>query len=104
MQVSIDMSKDDETYQNRIFGEVIDIQDDTLICEYTGANYDFDNVKIINKQQAEINRLREENTKMFNLLEMVARGITLYCDTEDVIKIISAVKKFCIAKHESEGK
>ena len=33
IQVSIDMSKDDETYQNRIFGEVIDIQDDILICE-----------------------------------------------------------------------
>lgn len=59
VQVSIDMSKDDETYQNRIFGEVIDIQDNILICEYIGANYDFDNVKTINKQQAEINRLRE---------------------------------------------
>lgn len=58
----------------------------------------------IEEQQAEINRLREENAKMFNLLEMVARGITLYCDTEDVIKITSDVKKFCIAKHESEGK
>lgn len=59
IQVSIDMSKDDETYQNRIFGEVIDIQDNILICEYIGVNYDFDNVKTINKQQAEINRLRE---------------------------------------------
>lgn len=54
--------------------------------------------------QAEIDQLREENAKMFNLLEMVARGITLYCDTEDVIKITSDVKNFCIAKHKSEGK
>lgn len=55
-------------------------------------------------QQAEIDQLREENAKMFNFLEMVARGITLYCDTEDVIKITSDVKNFCIAKHKSEGK
>lgn len=39
---------------------------------------------------------------MFDLLEMVARGITFNCDTEDVIRITSAVKRFCIAKHESE--
>lgn len=29
---------------------------------------------------------------------------TIDCDTEDVIRIISAVKRFCIAKHESEEK
>lgn len=52
----------------------------------------------------ELQRLKEENKQMFNLLEMVARGITLDCDTEDVIRIISAVKRFCIAKHESEEK
>lgn len=33
----------------------------------------------------------------------VARGITFGCDTEDVIRITSAVKRFCIAKRESEG-
>lgn len=52
----------------------------------------------------ELQRLKEENKQMFNLLEMVARGITFDCDTEDVIRIISAVKRFCIAKHESEEK
>jgi phage host-nuclease inhibitor protein Gam len=59
-------------------------------------------LRTIGELQAEINRLREENAKMFELLEMVARGITLMCDTEDVIRITSAVKKFCIAKRESE--
>lgn len=50
----------------------------------------------------ELYRLKEENKQMFDLLEMVARGITLDCDTEDVIRITSAVKRFCIAKRESE--
>ena len=50
----------------------------------------------------ELQRLKDENKQMFDLLEMVARGITLDCDTEDVIRITSAVKKFCIAKRESE--
>lgn len=45
IQVSIDMSTNEESYQNRIFGEVIDIQNDCLLCEYTGANFDFDNKK-----------------------------------------------------------
>lgn len=52
----------------------------------------------------ELYRLREENKQMFDLLEMVARGITFNCDTEDVIRITSAVKRFCISKRESEGK
>lgn len=52
----------------------------------------------------ELYRLKEENKQMFDLLEMVARGITLDCDTEDVIRITSAVKRFCISKRESEGK
>lgn len=51
----------------------------------------------------EMYRLREENKQMFDLLEMVARGITFNCDTEDVIRITSAVKRFCISKRESEG-
>ena len=51
----------------------------------------------------ELYRLKEENKQMFDLLEMVARGITLDCDTEDVIRITSAVKRFCISKHESEA-
>lgn len=51
----------------------------------------------------ELHRLKEENKQMFDLLEMVARGITFDCDTEDVIRITSAVKRFCIAKRESEG-
>lgn len=50
----------------------------------------------------ELYRLKEENKQMFDLLEMVARGITFGCDTEDVIRITSAVKRFCIAKRESE--
>lgn len=50
----------------------------------------------------ELQRLREESKQMFDLLEMVARGITFDCDTEDVIRITSAVKRFCISKRESE--
>lgn len=50
----------------------------------------------------EIRALEEENKQMFELLEKVARGITLGCDTEDVIRITSDVKKFCIAKHQKQ--
>lgn len=50
----------------------------------------------------ELYRLKEENKQMFDLLEMVARGITLDCDTEDVIRITSAVKRFCISKREGK--
>ena len=50
----------------------------------------------------EIRTLEEENKQMFELLEKVARGITLGCDTEDVIRITSDVKKFCIAKHQKQ--
>nr|DAN24477.1 MAG TPA: hypothetical protein [Caudoviricetes sp.] len=32
----------------------------------------------------------------------MARGITLGCDTEDVIRITSDVKNFCIAKHRRD--
>lgn len=46
-EVSIDMSVDEETAGDRIFGKVIDIQNDTLICEYTGANYDYGNAEKI---------------------------------------------------------
>lgn len=46
--------------------------------------------------------LEEENRQMFELLEKVARGIHLGCDTEDVIRITSDVKKFCIAKHQKQ--
>lgn len=81
---------------------------DNLSAVITGheleEDYPLRHDKTAYELQVELNRLREENAKMFNLLEMVARGITLYCDTEDVIKITSDVKKFCIAKHESEGK
>lgn len=47
-KVSIDMSKNDETYENRIFAEVIEKQttndgDVTLLCDFESANYDFDN-------------------------------------------------------------
>lgn len=50
----------------------------------------------------EIKTLEEENRQMFELLEKVARGIHLGCDTEDVIRITSDVKKFCIAKHRRD--
>lgn len=50
----------------------------------------------------ELQQLKEENKQMSDLLEMVARGITLDCDTEDVIRITSVVKRYCIAKRESE--
>lgn len=74
-----------------------------LFCVKENAKNDTQtDLRTIGELQAEINRLREENAKMFELLEMVARGITLMCDTEDVIRITSAVKKFCIAKRESE--
>lgn len=47
IEVSIDMSINDETSGNRIFGRVVDVQNNTFICEYTCANYDFDNEKKI---------------------------------------------------------
>lgn len=50
----------------------------------------------------EIEILEEENRQMFELLEKVARGITLGCDTEDAIRITSDAKNFCIAKHRRD--
>lgn len=85
--VSIDMSKDDETYQNRIFGEIIDIENNTLICEYTGANYDFDNTKIIKKQQAEINRLREALDRILNYNSVKEQTDKYFYIVMDVRKI-----------------
>lgn len=54
--------------------------------------------------KAEQDETQKENKKMFELLEMVARGIHLNCDSEDVIRITSDVKKFCIAKREALNK
>lgn len=56
MEVSIDMSKDDETAQNRIFAEVVEEQttadgEVTLLCDFAGANYDFDNSKKVEELQ-----------------------------------------------------
>ena len=84
-----------EPYENIVQKDLHNIDDIQYPLRHDKTAYEL---------QVELNRLREENAKMFNLLEMVARGITLYCDTEDVIKITSDVKKFCIAKHGSEGK
>lgn len=75
--------------------QAIDIADGQALVDEFG---DFESV------YKELQRLREESKQMFDLLEMVARGITLNCDTEDVIRITSAVKRFCISKRESEGK
>lgn len=50
----------------------------------------------------EIKTLEEENRQMSELPEKVARGITPGCDTEDVIRITSDVKNFCIAKHQKQ--
>ena len=59
MNVSIDMSKDDETAQNRIFAEVVEKQttndgDVTLLCDFDGANYDFDNHRKISELQSKL--------------------------------------------------
>lgn len=64
IQVSIDMSTNDETAENRIFGNVIDIQNDMLLCEYTGANFDFDNTKkiaVLEEKLKEIKKLCEQS-------------------------------------------
>lgn len=54
IKVSIDMSRNDETAGNRIFAKVIDIQDNTLLCEYLGANYDYENAKIVGDLQIKL--------------------------------------------------
>lgn len=59
MKVSIDMSKDDETAQNRIFAKVVEEQtsndgDITLLCDFVGANYDLDNSKKIEELQEKL--------------------------------------------------
>lgn len=37
--VSVDMSTDDASAEHRIFGKVIGVQDDTLLCEFVEQNY-----------------------------------------------------------------
>ena len=43
----------------RIFGNVIDVQGDTLLCEFESANYDYKNTKMIKKQEEQIEELKE---------------------------------------------
>ena len=59
IEVSIDMSINDDNAQNRIFGKVIDIQNDTLLCEFTNANYDFDNQKKIRQLQTKLEKAED---------------------------------------------
>ena len=72
IEVSIDMSTNDETSENRIFGRVIDIQGDTLICEYTCANYDFEKNK-------KINELKEKLKIAEKALRYYAKSYNGYC-------------------------
>lgn len=58
-KISIDMSKDDETAQNRIFAEVVEEQttntgEVTLLCDFESANYDFDNSKKVEELQEKL--------------------------------------------------
>lgn len=53
------MLKDDETAQNRIFAKVVEEQttndgDITLLCDFVGANYDFDNSKKVEELQEKL--------------------------------------------------
>lgn len=57
--ISIDMSKDEETAENRIFAKVVERQTNnkghvTLLCDFVGANYDFDNHKKIADLQTKL--------------------------------------------------
>lgn len=58
VKVSIDMSKDENTFQNRIFAKVVEKQtvndEEILLCDFTDANYDFDNHRTISKLQAKL--------------------------------------------------
>ena len=59
MNISIDMSKEEATAQNRIFASVVEKQttndgDVTLLCDFVGANYDFDNHRKISELQSKL--------------------------------------------------
>ena len=57
--VSIDMSTCDEDFGNRIFGKVIEQEGDNLICEFDSANYDYENTKMVKKQEEQIEELKK---------------------------------------------
>lgn len=57
--VSIDMSTCDEDFGNRIFGKVIEQEGDNLICEFESANYDYENTKMVKKQEEQIEELKK---------------------------------------------
>ena len=57
--VSIDMSTCDEDFGNRIFGKVIEQEGDNLICEFESANYNYENTKMVKKQEEQIEELKK---------------------------------------------
>lgn len=86
VQVSIDMSINDETAGNRIFGEVIDVQGNTLLCEYTGTNYDFNNATKIGDLLIKL-RIAEE------ALENIESNRFSYIDELNCVNTKSATQK-----------
>lgn len=85
IEVSIDMSKNDETAENRIFAKVIDIQDNTLLCEYLGANYDYENAKIVGDLQIKLSIAK-------NALEFCSRTYPM-CNLKIVKQALAKIKE-----------
>lgn len=58
--VSIDMSTNDFDVGNRIFAKPIEFvtSTNTLICEFESANYDYENTKMVKKQEEQIEELK----------------------------------------------
>ena len=56
--VSIDMGNEYNP-DWRIFGKIIETQGNILLCEFESANYDYENTKMIKKQEEQIEELKK---------------------------------------------
>ena len=63
-EVSIDMSTCDIDAGNRIFANVIEVQEDTLLCEFDHANYNYNNSTLIRALNDKIAYLNERYDKL----------------------------------------
>lgn len=94
MKVSIDMSKNDETAQNRVFAKVVEEQttndgDVTLLCDFESANYDLDNSKKIEELQEKLEIAVKALDKIVNynsVAEQVDKYYHIVIDVREIGK------------------
>ena len=80
--ISIDMSTEEAPY-NRIYAKPIEKQGDVLLCDFDGANYDFDNHKKISELQSKL----EIAIKTLGEIYRIDEGNSFFLAEEALVKI-----------------